>query len=276
MCTRWEVRIGDRTDARGSAARPARGDAVLPRRPDAGRDRVAARSVPADRGPAGGQGEGQRTGADRGRSAPGHLRGSARRRRTGTGTPLRPHRGHRGRQRRAGRRRDADAPHRCRRRPRFHVGARAGLGGHGPGFRCGELPRGRAARRRHVHRGLPDRHRGDPHPVCRHATRRDLPVACTAVRRPGDRGVDAGRLGDLPDAGCRPASRHDAVRGRRGVDVDDAVRGQLPGHPHARRARRPRRRRRDRRPVLQRARRARARRTSAAGHVGSAGGHPYL
>ena len=45
---------------------------------------------------------------------------------------------------------------------------------------------------------------------------------------PVDRGVDAQRLTDLPHARGRQARRHDAVRRGRCVDVDHAVRGQLP------------------------------------------------
>ena len=94
---------------------------------------------------------------------------------------------------------------------------------------------GRPARRRDVHRGVPDRHGVHPQPRRGHVARQRNAAARTAVRRPVDRGVDAQRLGDLPDAGGRPARRHDVVRRRRGVHVDHAVRGQLPGHPDARR-----------------------------------------
>jgi len=56
----------------------------------------------------------------------------------------------------------------------------------------------------------------------------DDPAAGAPVRGPLDRGVDAQRLADLPHARGRQACRRDALRRRRSVDVDDAVRRQLP------------------------------------------------
>ena len=60
------------------------------------------------------------------------------------------------------------------------------------------------------------------------------------------------------------------------VDLDDAVRGQLPGHPDARRTRFAGRGGGDRRPVLRRRGRARRHRTAAARGLGSARRRPHL
>ena len=236
---------------RTSAARSARGHAVLPRRADAGRGRGTARGLPADGGTADRPGQGAGAGPHRGGRAAGHARRPARRGGARAGTPLRPHRS--GRRRPRHRRRGAVGrpaafaerrPRGCGaagaaafadRHPGLHLGPGTGRGGDGTVARGGELPR------RWSSSTAPCR-RSPTRPARSTSSAAVRSAAGHTVRLPAPLYADPSTVVSMRSDSLisrtlrsRPACRCDGVRRRRRVDFDDVVRGQLPGHPDARR-----------------------------------------